>query len=535
MKTMKFNFRNALLLALGVFIMVQVSCDEIADALPAISANFNQTVDAETGKVTFINTSENATIYAWDFGDNTSSELKDPVKQYSENGTYTVKLTASNGIGDEDVAQAEVVIEIVVADTEAPVITLLGDAEVTINVGDTFDDLGATATDNVDGDITDDIAVTGTVDVNAAGSYTLNYNVSDAAGNAADEVSRTVIVNEVFNCTAETSETLTATGFNWTMQTNPSANVIDDGVTFSWIDNPDFDNAVNSSCKVGQATKKGQNPWDNLQYNLANKIDFAANGGFKIKVWSGKADSKVRIKLEEVGNAGNNAELEKTMTKTSEWEELTFDFAEGQTNKFNKIVIFFDLNGNNTDTYYFDDLTLYTRTGGGGGGDGSCPAPPAGELLSNGNFESGAACWQLLDAALTTISTTVNNGGSNSGQLQGATGKAVGLKQERFATGSLEPNTTYTVSFDIIASGAFGEGGVFKAFTFSEGVDGGNVGATQHVLADGITSLSTSWERKQYTFTTPANANQVAGGFSFLVEIVNSSVKINVDNVVVKK
>ncbi len=115
--------------------------------------------------------------------------------------------------------------------------------------------------------------------------------------------------------------------------------------------------------------------------------------------------------------------------------------------------------------------------------------------------------------------------------MQGATGTAVGLKQERFAAGILLPNTQYTVSFDIIADGPFGEGGVFKAFTFSESAEGSDLGAIQHILADGVTSLSTSWETKTYTFTSSADANFVAGGLSFLIEIVNSSVKLNIDNV----
>jgi hypothetical protein len=86
-----------------------------------------------------------------------------------------------------------------------------------------------------------------------------------------------------------------------------------------------------------------------------------------------------------------------------------------------------------------------------------------------------------------------------------------------------------------MADGAFGEGGLMKAFTFSEGLDGGSVGATLHTLTDNTTSISTSWESKTFTFTTPGNANQVEGGISFLIEIVNSNVKLNVDNVVVKK
>ena len=56
---------------------------------------------------------------------------------------------------------------------------------------------GATATDNVDGDISANIVIGGdTVDTNTAGQYIVTYNVSDAAMNAATEVTRTVNVNE---------------------------------------------------------------------------------------------------------------------------------------------------------------------------------------------------------------------------------------------------------------------------------------------------------------------------------------------------
>ena len=57
-------------------------------------------------------------------------------------------------------------------------------------------DAGASATDNVDGDITAKIVVTGEVNSSVAGTYTLTYNVSDAAGNAAQSVSRTVEVEK---------------------------------------------------------------------------------------------------------------------------------------------------------------------------------------------------------------------------------------------------------------------------------------------------------------------------------------------------
>ena len=81
-------------------------------------------------------------------------------------------------------------------DTTPPVITLNGDATIDLTTGDAFTDPGATATDDVDGDISGSIVVGGdTVDTNTEGTYTITYNVSDAAGNAATQVTRTVNVN----------------------------------------------------------------------------------------------------------------------------------------------------------------------------------------------------------------------------------------------------------------------------------------------------------------------------------------------------
>jgi len=79
---------------------------------------------------------------------------------------------------------------------EAPVITLNGEVAVELNIGDTYTDQGATATDDIDGDLTSDILVVSTVDIEATGSYTISYNVADQAGNQAVEVLRMVIVLE---------------------------------------------------------------------------------------------------------------------------------------------------------------------------------------------------------------------------------------------------------------------------------------------------------------------------------------------------
>ena len=79
-------------------------------------------------------------------------------------------------------------------DTAAPIISLLGTNPVDVFIGNTYTDAGASASDAEDGDITANIETVNSVDPSIAGTYAVTYNVSDAAGNAATEVTRTVNV-----------------------------------------------------------------------------------------------------------------------------------------------------------------------------------------------------------------------------------------------------------------------------------------------------------------------------------------------------
>ncbi len=124
-------------------------------------------------------------------------------------GVYTITYRAIDAAGN----QAEITRTVTVSpDGTVPVISLLGDAEITIAADTIYADAGATATDAVDGDISglitasivynnntanigDDETVTA-VDTSRVGTYTITYNVSDAAGNAATAVSRRVTVED---------------------------------------------------------------------------------------------------------------------------------------------------------------------------------------------------------------------------------------------------------------------------------------------------------------------------------------------------
>lgn len=169
---------------------------------PLPTANAGPDLTATNGDTVTLSgaTATNYDSLAWACTSGQSPTFSDatslnPDVTFNEAGSHTLQLTATNTEGSvPDTLTATVE---AIPDTTKPVITLLGNASVTITEGDTYTDAGATALDETDGDITADIVTVNPVDVNTAGSYTVTYNVTDAAGNAADEVTRSVTVEVV--------------------------------------------------------------------------------------------------------------------------------------------------------------------------------------------------------------------------------------------------------------------------------------------------------------------------------------------------
>lgn len=93
-------------------------------------------------------------------------------------------------------------------DTEKPTITINGEKEITISAGSNYVDSGAKAMDNIDGDITSNIKVSGSVNAAAPGTYTITYSVSDKAGNKT-EAKRVVTVTPAAPITTTTTKTTT--------------------------------------------------------------------------------------------------------------------------------------------------------------------------------------------------------------------------------------------------------------------------------------------------------------------------------------
>ncbi len=100
MKSKSHLFFKQATLIIGALLMVTfISCKD-DEPLPDPIASFQYEVSEDNFlEITFINYSQNATSFAWEFGDGETSTEKDPVHTFPETGSYTVKLTATNEDG----------------------------------------------------------------------------------------------------------------------------------------------------------------------------------------------------------------------------------------------------------------------------------------------------------------------------------------------------------------------------------------------------------------------------------------------------
>jgi hypothetical protein len=231
----------------GSYTVTYSVSDAAGNAATPVVRTVNVTADVASPVITLLGTTpvniELGSIYS-DAGatafDNLDGDITTSITTISTVntnvvGTYTVTYTVSDTAGN---AATPVVRTVnVTPDVTPPVITLLGSNPVSIEVGSTYTDAGATATDNLDGDITAAITATSTVITNVVGSYTVTYNVTDAAGNLAMPVVRTVNVT-----TRANNAPVADAGLDQTVQVNDtvtldgssSSDLDGDTLTYSW-------------------------------------------------------------------------------------------------------------------------------------------------------------------------------------------------------------------------------------------------------------------------------------------------------------
>lgn len=151
-------------------------------------------VDTKAPEILLVSDPEHYTLPGQDYQeegftatDNYDGDLTAKVQREEREGKviYTVADSSGN--------KTTVVREILYKDPEAPKLTLKGESTIMLTKGDAWKEPGYTATDNVDGEISSLVKITGTVDTTKPGTYELTYEVTDRAGNQT-KVQRKVIV-----------------------------------------------------------------------------------------------------------------------------------------------------------------------------------------------------------------------------------------------------------------------------------------------------------------------------------------------------
>jgi hypothetical protein len=540
-----------------------IGCENDDTLLPEVISSFTHTINADTGTVTFINTSVNSKNYFWTFGDGTSSTEINPIKTYTT-GEYKVTLKVTNVAGASDTSEDIIVI----SDAGAPVITLLGDATINIMVGGTFTEPGATATDDVDGDITTNIVFGGdTVDESTAGTYIITYNVSDAAGNAATQRTRTVIVaadivKPVITLTGSATINMMV-GDPFTDEGATATDDLDGDITADIVvggDTVDVNTAAtytityNVSDAAGNAADEVTRtvivaavpgPSGAYLYSTAGIVDIVTvwsdwstgtiqDGAYAldptynpcIKLSGGSWGALVAFTemptgtLAEYGNLELKIKSDEATFKVKvPEEEREFNIADGTPLEGGWVQMSIPLStfgaavdtavelaiwGPGGTTLYLTDIML--------SGDGGvvppsdCPAPPAGELLSNGDFEAGGGTSEL--------STEEATSGTNSAKLITGANQVPNIKMERFAS-SLAAGVTVQVSFKYKFTTALGTGSILQVLAFSEKIEG----AVEHNLGNATDMPLDTWNTFTGTFITPA---EIADGISLLLQLTGS-------------
>ncbi|MEM6515671.1 MAG: PKD domain-containing protein [Bacteroidota bacterium] len=410
-------------------------CEDDDDAtLPTVEAIFTHTINEETGEVRFINTSENADSFTWDFGDGTSSNVVNPEKTYPS-GTYTIVLTAENNAGNSDTFEDTITIQIPL-DITLPInfddplvdydITAFNGASFEIvdnpdasgandvvsgvgaitNSGNAFEgiffDLGVPFDLTTDKSLTMKFWSQSPIDVlvkleNGDGPDTEIPTSHGGTGweniyftfDSASSFSRlTMFVDGPGNTTGTfylddiaqlNSDDVPCLFTDLELPIDFECNGIDyatkivGDVSFTVVDNPELSGINSEPSMVGQITNVG-NQFENAFFNLDVPVDFSSQSGIRFKLFSNQA-LPILLKFED-GTAADVEDIQ--MHSGSGWEELTFTLS--SMGSYNDMVLFVDGPGNAVGTFFVDDFEQV---------DGTPPPPPFdGGLLDNGDFQT---------------------------------------------------------------------------------------------------------------------------------------------------
>ena len=237
-------------------------------------------VDTTAPQITLVASPEYYTNPAHDYveegftaTDNYDGDVTSLVASEIKDGKVYYSVTDSSG----NTATAERTI--IYKDVIAPVIILTDGNNIVRDKGSDYTEPGYSATDECDGDLTNNVTVSGSVDGRTYGTYILTYNVTDSSGNIG-EVKRTVQIADL------KKPVITLNGDLKTF-IKIGTEYVDPG--FSATDNIDGDISAKVTVDGGVDTSKmGVNT---ITYSVSDSFGNATNVTRKIYVYQQQAAS----------------------------------------------------------------------------------------------------------------------------------------------------------------------------------------------------------------------------------------------------
>jgi len=248
---------------------------EVPNTAPMADAGADQTVNCVVGNTDVSLSGSNsadsdgdALTYSWSLAGSEVATTESFTPNLSA-GTYEYTLTVSDG----QETDSDVVSVTIVADTEAPVLTLLGTGPFSVNIHNAYTDAGYETSDACGSEVI--VESVGTVDVETPGSYTLTFTATDEAGNAVIAERVVTVINAVPVAIAGDNQSFECVvgEVDMTIDGSSSSDADGDALTYSWsldgsiVGTSALYSAVSGHFKIGRLWALQNRPPQRVQFS----------------------------------------------------------------------------------------------------------------------------------------------------------------------------------------------------------------------------------------------------------------------------
>jgi hypothetical protein len=194
-----FPKNKLLIIFMLIVVNLQYSCYKEDTTKPIIELNGEDAVYIELYQTY---TELGATAYDNEDGDLSKYIAISNNLQITTLGKYNITYTVTDKSGNTAIKNRYVYIiftsstDTLKSDTISPVITIIGMNPVYLKTNSPYNDLGATAMDNVYGDLTPFITTYNNFNTSTEGTYYITYTVSDYSGNYAEKSRVIYVIND---------------------------------------------------------------------------------------------------------------------------------------------------------------------------------------------------------------------------------------------------------------------------------------------------------------------------------------------------